>query len=196
MLMLKHCWRIQKSKRAFHPTSQVTQTRRAYNPSICAVLRKDEQITDMLGELPDIGTVFSGGPAPGGHNVIAGLSDAAKRANPENQIFGFPVCPYNIIGGKHTELSDALVEYYRNVGGFTMINTGRKKNNFARKMVPDALVIVGGDDSNTNAAYLVQEIFDDSIRVIGEQKTIDGDIQVRDAEFQCLRILIPIVEGR
>jgi pyrophosphate--fructose-6-phosphate 1-phosphotransferase len=143
-----------------------------------------------------IGIVFSGGPAPGGHNVIAGLFDAAKKANPNNRIYGFILGPDGIIENETLELTDAVVDAYRNLGGFTMIKTGRTKIDSAEKMALsrqtckslglDALVIVGGDDSNTNAAFLAQEMADDEIQVIGVPKTIDGDIQVRDADGKVL----------
>jgi diphosphate-dependent phosphofructokinase len=143
-----------------------------------------------------IGIVFSGGPAPGGHNVIAGLYDAAKKANPESRIFGFLVGPDGIIEGEYTELNDGIVDAYRNQGGFTMIKTGRTKIDTPEKMALsretilgmglDALVVVGGDDSNTNAAFLAQELYREKVQVIGVPKTIDGDIQVRDAEGNVL----------
>ena len=143
-----------------------------------------------------IGIVFSGGPAPGGHNVIAGLYDAAKKANPATQIFGFLVGPDGIIEGEYIELTDQLVDSYRNLGGFTMIKTGRTKIDTPGKMALsretilgmglDALVVVGGDDSNTNAAFLAQELYHDHVQVIGVPKTIDGDIQVRDADNRVL----------
>ncbi|MFO7714022.1 6-phosphofructokinase [Desulfosarcina sp.] len=144
----------------------------------------------------NIGIVFSGGPAPGGHNVIAGLFDAAKRINPQTRIFGFLMGPDGIIEGDYLELTREQVDRYRNVGGFTMIKTGRTKIDNRMKMDLsratcqqlglDALVVVGGDDSNTNAAFLAQEMFDDGIQVIGVPKTIDGDIQVRDARGKVL----------
>lgn len=143
-----------------------------------------------------IGIVFSGGPAPGGHNVIAGLFDAAKKANPENQLFGFLLGPDGIIENDVTELTPELVNQYRNLGGFTMIRTGRTKIDTEKKMELsrktckdlklDALVIVGGDDSNTNAAFLAHELDADGVQVIGVPKTIDGDIQVRDADGKVL----------
>jgi pyrophosphate--fructose-6-phosphate 1-phosphotransferase len=143
-----------------------------------------------------IGIVFSGGPAPGGHNVIAGLYDAAKKANPQNEIFGFLVGPDGIIEGETRALSDDIVDTFRNLGGFTMIKTGRTKIDTAEKMALaketildlglDVLVVVGGDDSNTNAAFLAQELFDDGVQVIGVPKTIDGDIQVRDSAGKVL----------
>lgn len=137
-----------------------------------------------------IGIVFSGGPAPGGHNVIAGLFDAAKAANPKNKVIGFLLGPDGIIEGQAIEITESLVEAHRNQGGFSMIKTGRTKIDSHEKfrlsretclnMKLDALIIVGGDDSNTNAAFLAQELYNDGIQVIGVPKTIDGDIQVRD----------------
>jgi pyrophosphate--fructose-6-phosphate 1-phosphotransferase len=143
-----------------------------------------------------IGIVFSGGPAPGGHNVIAGLYDAAQNANPETRIYGFLLGPDGIIENEAIMLNEGLVDAYRNLGGFTMIKTGRTKIDTNEKMALstatckklqlDALVIVGGDDSNTNAAFLAQEMFKDGVQVIGVPKTIDGDIQVRDAQGHVL----------
>ena len=143
-----------------------------------------------------IGIVFSGGPAPGGHNVIAGLYDGAKNANQNTRVFGFLVGPDGIIEGESIELTDELVDAYRNLGGFTMIKTGRTKIDSPEKMALsrqtildmklDALVVVGGDDSNTNAAFLAEALYDDGVQVIGVPKTIDGDIQVRDRDDNIL----------
>ena len=150
----------------------------------------DAAFARAYGKKRNIGIVFSGGPAPGGHNVIAGLYDAAKKANPRSRIYGFLIGPDGIIENEALELDDALVNAYRNLGGFTMIKTGRTKidtrekmelsRETCRKLKLDALVIVGGDDSNTNAAFLAQEMFADGVQVLGVPKTIDGDIQVRD----------------
>lgn len=160
----------------------------------CASVNDETRI--QYGRARKIGIVFSGGPAPGGHNVIAGLYDAAKKANPQNQLFGFLVGPDGIIEGEHIKLTDQLVDSYRNLGGFSMIKTGRTKIDTKQKMAMaretvlemglDALVVVGGDDSNTNAAFLAQELFEDGVQVIGVPKTIDGDIQVRDADGHVL----------
>ncbi len=151
---------------------------------------------ERYGKLRNIGIVFSGGPAPGGHNVIAGLYDAAKQANPQTRVFGFLVGPDGIIESEAVELTDQLVDRYRNLGGFTMIKTGRTKIDTSEKMELsretcrrlqlDALVVVGGDDSNTNAAFLAQELRKDGVQIIGVPKTIDGDIQVRDADGKVL----------
>jgi pyrophosphate--fructose-6-phosphate 1-phosphotransferase len=145
----------------------------------------------------NIGIVFSGGPAPGGHNVLAGIFDAAKTANPDSRIYGFILGPEGILENSYVEITESLVDAYRNLGGFTMIKTGRAKIDSRKKMDLsratckelnlDALVIVGGDDSNTNAAFLAQELKADGIQVIGIPKTIDGDIQVKteDGEVLC-----------
>jgi len=87
----------------------------------------DDAVARQIGKKRNIGIVFSGGPAPGGHNVIAGLYDAAKKANPANRVFGFLVGPDGIIENETLELSDDMVDRYRNLGGFTMIKTGRTK---------------------------------------------------------------------
>jgi pyrophosphate--fructose-6-phosphate 1-phosphotransferase len=156
----------------------------------------DGEAGKQYAKARNIGIVFSGGPSPGGHNVIAGIFDAAKRANPQSKIFGFLMGPDGIIEGDFVELTSDRVDRFRNVGGFTMIKTGRTKIDNEKKMTLsretcksmglDALVVVGGDDSNTNAAFLAQEMFADNIQVIGVPKTIDGDIQVRDARGKVL----------
>ena len=160
------------------------------------VTDSDEKIMKAYQDPRKIGIVFSGGPAPGGHNVIAGIYDAAKKANKDSIIYGFLVGPDGIIEGEVTTLTDELVNAYRNLGGFTMIKTGRTKIDTRKKMALaketilelglNALVVVGGDDSNTNAAFLAQELHADGVQVIGVPKTIDGDIQVRDADGNVL----------
>jgi len=154
------------------------------------------EVKENYRKARNIGIVFSGGPSPGGHNVIAGLFDAAKKVNPQTRIFGFFMGPDGIIDGDYVELTRERVDQYRNVGGFTMIKTGRTKIDDRKKMDLsretckrlglDALVVVGGDDSNTNAAFLAQAMFEDGVQVIGVPKTIDGDIQVRDAQGKVL----------
>ncbi|MBW2409013.1 MAG: 6-phosphofructokinase [Deltaproteobacteria bacterium] len=159
----------------------------------------DEGDSDFIAQYKrprHIGIVFSGGPAPGGHNVIAGIYDAAKAANPDSTIYGFLVGPDGIVENEAIKLTKDLVNAYRNLGGFTMIKTGRTKIDTREKMdlsrktceklKLDALVIVGGDDSNTNAAFLAQDMFDAGVQVIGVPKTIDGDIQVRDDDGNVL----------
>ena len=136
-----------------------------------------------------VGVVLSGGQAPGGHNVIGGLLDGLKKANAKNKLFGFLGGPSGIVDNKWVEITPALMKEYRNTGGFDLIQSGRTKietdeqlkaakdNLIKNKM--DALVVVGGDDSNTNACviaeYLKQQGVD--ISVIGVPKTIDGDLK-------------------
>ncbi len=145
----------------------------------------------------NVGVVFSGGPAPGGHNVIAGLYDEVKKYNPESKLLGFIMGPDGLIESRHVEITRELVDAHRNMGGFSMIQTGRTKIDSKKKMDAslqsclhlglDALVVIGGDDSNTNAAFLAQHFKGSGIKVIGVPKTIDGDIQVStdDGDVLC-----------
>jgi pyrophosphate--fructose-6-phosphate 1-phosphotransferase len=135
-----------------------------------------------------IGIVLSGGPAPGGHNVIAGVFEAATRANPESRLFGFLAGPKGIVTNRHREITREMVDQYRNSGGFHLLGTGRDKIDNAEKMDRcrqtcaelqlSGLVVVGGDDSNTNAAFLAENLREVGTQVIGIPKTIDGDLQV------------------
>ncbi len=135
-----------------------------------------------------LGVVLSGGPAPGGHNVIAGLFDAATRAHPENRLLGFLAGPKGIMTNKQMELTRELVDRHFNTGGFHLLGTGRDKIDTPEKMDRcrqtcadlklDGLVVVGGDDSNTNAAFLAENLRELGVQVIGIPKTIDGDLQV------------------
>ena len=136
-----------------------------------------------------VGVILSGGPAPGGHNVIAGLFDALIKANPQSRLLGFKSGPSGLIKGQYVELSSELIDQYRNTGGFDMIGTGRTKIETSEqfeqslenaiKLGLDALVIIGGDDSNTNAALLSEYFFQKEapITVVGVPKTIDGDLK-------------------
>jgi pyrophosphate--fructose-6-phosphate 1-phosphotransferase len=134
------------------------------------------------------GIVLSGGPAPGGHNVIAGLFEAAKRAHPDHRLFGFLAGPKGIIINKCVEITGEMVAAYKNSGGFHMLGTGRDKIDTPEKMEQcrrtcaelqlSGLVVVGGDDSNTNSAFLAENLRDLGTQVIGIPKTIDGDLQV------------------
>jgi pyrophosphate--fructose-6-phosphate 1-phosphotransferase len=135
-----------------------------------------------------LGIVLSGGPAPGGHNVIAGVFEAAKQAHPDNRLIGFLSGPKGIITNKHTEVTQEMVDYFLNSSGFHMLGTGRDKIDTPEKMEHcrqtckdlelSGLVVVGGDDSNTNAAFLAENLKDIGTQVIGIPKTIDGDLQV------------------
>ena len=137
----------------------------------------------------NVGVILSGGQAPGGHNVIAGLYDALKQANKENKLYGFLGGPSGIIDGKYVEFDDKFIDAYRNTGGFDIIGSGRtkleteeqfkKSLEVCKKLNISAVVIIGGDDSNTNAALLAEWFLkhDTGIQVIGCPKTIDGDLK-------------------
>ena len=136
-----------------------------------------------------IGVILSGGPAPGGHNVIAGLFDALKLANPKSQLIGFKKGPGGLVKNDYISLDTKLVNKYRNTGGFDIIGSGRTKiespDQFTaaletvKKHSLDALVVIGGDDSNTNAVLLAEYFLQQNYKtqVIGIPKTIDGDLK-------------------
>ena len=140
-------------------------------------------------DVKNVGVILSGGQAPGGHNVIAGLYDALKQANSANKLYGFLGGPSGIIDGKYIEFSDEFIDQYRNTGGFDIIGSGRTKLEteeqfqkslaVCKKLGISAVVIIGGDDSNTNAALLAEWFVKNNtgIQVIGCPKTIDGDLK-------------------
>ena len=146
-------------------------------------------------ERKNVGVILSGGQAPGGHNVIAGLYDALKQANPENKLYGFLGGPSGIIDGKYIEFTDEYINEYRNTGGFDIIGSGRTKLEtqeqfekslaVCKKLDINAVVIIGGDDSNTNAALLAEWFVANNagIQVIGCPKTIDGDLKNEQIEI-------------
>ena len=135
------------------------------------------------------GVILSGGQAPGGHNVITGLYDALKEASKDNVLIGFKGGPSGLLEDKYTIFTDELIDQYRNTGGFDIIGSGRTKLEtteqfdvvleVARKHNLTSLVIIGGDDSNTNAAVLAEYFAAKKagIQVIGCPKTIDGDLK-------------------
>ena len=136
-----------------------------------------------------VGFVFSGGQAAGGHNVASGLYDALKKLNPSSKLFGFLDGPKGIIENKHREMTAEILAPYRNQGGFDLIGSGRTKIKTEEQFVAsaktvselnlDGLVIIGGDDSNTNAALLAEYFLNKGIqtKVVGVPKTIDGDLK-------------------
>ena len=140
-------------------------------------------------EQKNVGVILSGGQAPGGHNVIAGLYDALKAANPNNVLYGFLGGPSGIIENKYVKFDDEFIDKYRNTGGFDIIGSGRTKleteEQFEKTLQNckalniNAIVIIGGDDSNTNACMLAQwlKAKNAGIQVIGCPKTIDGDLK-------------------
>jgi len=137
----------------------------------------------------NIGVILSGGQAPGGHNVIAGIYDALKQSNPANKLYGFLGGPSGIIEGKYIEFNDEIIDAYRNTGGFDIIGSGRTKLeteeqflkawNVCQNLNISGIIIIGGDDSNTNAALLAEWFLAKKagIQVIGCPKTIDGDLK-------------------
>ena len=146
-------------------------------------------------EVRNVGVILSGGQAPGGHNVIAGLYDALKQANSNNNLYGFLGGPSGIIEGKYVEFNDEFINDYRNTGGFDIIGSGRTKLeteeqfksalDVCKKLNISAVVIIGGDDSNTNAALLAEWFVANNagIQVIGCPKTIDGDLKNEQIEI-------------
>ena len=137
----------------------------------------------------NVGVILSGGQAPGGHNVITGLFDAVKKLNPENRLFGFILGPGGLVDHDYMELTSEIIDEYRNTGGFDMIGSGRTKLEkveqfekgleIIRELDIKAVVIIGGDDSNTNACVLAEYYAAKNygVQVIGCPKTIDGDLK-------------------
>ena len=141
-----------------------------------------------------VGVILSGGQAPGGHNVISGLYDALKATDKNNVLLGFKGGPSGLIDDDFVEFDDAFIDAYRNTGGFDIIGSGRTKleteeqfkivTEVAKKHGLTAIVIIGGDDSNTNAAVLAEYMAANNtgVQVIGCPKTIDGDLKNEDIE--------------
>ena len=141
-----------------------------------------------------VGVILSGGQAPGGHNVVCGLYDALKATNPENVLYGFKGGPSGLIEDKYLIFDDEYINEFRNTGGFDIIGSGRTKleteeqfaiaSEVCKKHGITAIVIIGGDDSNTNAAVLAEYFaaHNTGVQVIGCPKTIDGDLKNEDIE--------------
>lgn len=139
--------------------------------------------------LKNVGVILSGGQAPGGHNVISGIFDGLKALNPANKLYGFLGGPSGLVDHKYMELTKEIVDEYRNTGGFDIIGSGRTKledeaqyekgAEICEKLNINAIVIIGGDDSNTNACVLAEYYAQQNrnIQVIGCPKTIDGDLK-------------------
>ena len=156
---------------------------------MCRVVLKES--SGPAGTTPlRVAVVLSGGQASGGHNVIAGIFDFIKKISPESELFGFMDGPQGIYTGKYCRINDAMMNMYRNTGGFDMIGSGRHKieseAHFKASMDNctaldlDGLVVIGGDDSNTNAAVLAEYFAAHKCKtkVCGAPKTIDGDLKV------------------
>ncbi|KXU55902.1 MAG: diphosphate--fructose-6-phosphate 1-phosphotransferase [Prevotella bivia] len=148
-----------------------------------------EPATEANNAKMNVGVILSGGQAPGGHNVISGLFDEIKKLNPENRLFGFLMGPGGLVDHKYMEITAENLQAYRNTGGFDMIGSGRtkleKEEQFEkgleiiRELDIKAIVIIGGDDSNTNACVLAEYYAAKKygVQVIGCPKTIDGDLK-------------------
>ncbi|MBQ7119903.1 MAG: diphosphate--fructose-6-phosphate 1-phosphotransferase [Oscillospiraceae bacterium] len=156
------------------------------------VFKKGENTSEAKKQV--VGVILSGGQAPGGHNVICGLYDALKSTNPDNVLYGFKGGPSGLIEDDYIIFDDEYINKYRNTGGFDIIGSGRTKletkEQFAivadvcKKHGITAIVIIGGDDSNTNAAVLAEYFAANNtgVQVIGCPKTIDGDLKNEDIE--------------
>ena len=137
----------------------------------------------------NVGVILSGGQAPGGHNVISGLFDGVKAINKENRLYGFLMGPGGLVDHKYVELTSEIIDEYRNTGGFDIIGSGRTKLEepeqfekgleILKELDIKAVVIIGGDDSNTNACVLAEyyKAKNAGVQVIGCPKTIDGDLK-------------------
>jgi len=135
------------------------------------------------------GVILSGGQAPGGHNVIAGLYDGLKKLSPQSELYGFLAGPSGLIDNNYVKFDDAFIDEYRNTGGFDIIGSGRTKLETEEQFIKvianckalgiTALIVIGGDDSNTNACMLAEYLKQKAsgIQVIGCPKTIDGDLK-------------------
>ena len=137
----------------------------------------------------NVGVILSGGQAPGGHNVISGLFDGIKAVNKESRLYGFLMGPDGLVQHNYMELTAEIIDEYRNTGGFDIIGSGRTKLEepeqfekgleILKELNISALVIIGGDDSNTNACVLAEyyKAKNAGVQVIGCPKTIDGDLK-------------------
>ncbi|MDE7407445.1 MAG: diphosphate--fructose-6-phosphate 1-phosphotransferase, partial [Muribaculaceae bacterium] len=149
----------------------------------------EKNSTSTPGKAINVGVILSGGQAPGGHNVICGLFDGLKKVNRDSKLYGFLMGPGGLVDHNYVELTGAIIDEYRNTGGFDIIGSGRTKLEtkeqfdkgleILKKLDIKALVIIGGDDSNTNAAVLAEyyKNIGAGVQVIGCPKTIDGDLK-------------------
>ncbi len=152
-------------------------------------LKFEKNPNPTAGKPVNVGVILSGGQAPGGHNVICGLFDGIKKIHRDSRLFGFLMGPGGLVDHKYIELTAAIISEYRNTGGFDIIGSGRTKLEtkeqfdsgleICKELGITALVIIGGDDSNTNAAVLAEyyKSINAGIQVIGCPKTIDGDLK-------------------
>ena len=158
-----------------------------YGMPIVEFVRDEEPV--RVEEPFNVGIILSGGQAPGGHNVVSGIFDGLKKLNKENRLYGFLMGPAGFINHQYMELTAGVINEYRNTGGFDIIGSGRTKLEkpeqfdaglkILKELNIKALVIIGGDDSNTNAAVLAEyyKNIGADVQVIGVPKTIDGDLK-------------------
>ena len=152
-------------------------------------LKFEKNPTPTAGKPVNVGVILSGGQAPGGHNVISGIFDGIKKIHRDSKLYGFLMGPGGFVDHQYVELTSAIIDEYRNTGGFDIIGSGRtkleKQEQFdkgleiLKELNIKALVIIGGDDSNTNAAILAEyyKSINAGVQVIGCPKTIDGDLK-------------------
>lgn len=159
------------------------------------IITFEESEESLASDKPvNVGVILSGGQAPGGHNVIAGIFDGMKKIHPDSRLYGFILGPGGLINHEYKELTADIIDEYRNTGGFDIIGSGRDKLEepaqfdkglvILKELDISALVIIGGDDSNTNALILAEyyKSIDAGVQVIGCPKTIDGDLKNEQIE--------------
>ena len=152
-------------------------------------LKFEKNANPVAGKPANVGVILSGGQAPGGHNVISGLFDGIKKIHKDSKLYGFLMGPGGFVDHQYKELTSNIIDEYRNTGGFDIIGSGRTKLEtkeqfdkgleILKELDIKALVIIGGDDSNTNAAILAEyyKSIEAGVQVIGCPKTIDGDLK-------------------
>ena len=160
-----------------------------YGLPLVEFVPSEDKASDAGNKTMNIGVILSGGQAPGGHNVISGIFDGIKKLNPANKLYGFLLGPAGLVNHNYVELTAEIIDEYRNTGGFDIIGSGRTKLEeveqfesglkILKELNINALVIIGGDDSNTNACVLAEYYLahKTGIQVIGCPKTIDGDLK-------------------
>ena len=160
-----------------------------YGLPLVEFVPSEDKASDAGNKTMNVGVILSGGQAPGGHNVISGIFDGIKKLNPANKLYGFLLGPAGLVNHNYVELTAEIIDEYRNTGGFDIIGSGRTKLEeveqfesglkILKELNINALVIIGGDDSNTNACVLAEYYLahKTGIQVIGCPKTIDGDLK-------------------
>ena len=166
-----------------------------YGLPLVEFVPSEDKASDAGNKTMNVGVILSGGQAPGGHNVISGIFDGIKKLNPANKLYGFLLGPAGLVNHNYVELTAEIIDEYRNTGGFDIIGSGRTKLEeveqfesglkILKELNINALVIIGGDDSNTNACVLAEYYLahKTGIQVIGCPKTIDGDLKNEQIEI-------------